>query len=699
MWKSFLTVVLVCSFSLLFAQSGKDYYAEGTNALDKKEYFEAIAALEAYLQSTNQAEKAYFPLSIAYYETGQLELASKYLTQLLNKGNEPRALLYYAKVLHTQNSFAEAAEYYKKYLPHTDQTAMVKKQIIHCRSGIDLYKEKSRAFVDNLGATINTAYDEMAPVLSPNHPNRVYFSAASPKSEGGKRDPNGFVNEDLGRFTFDMFKSEKENGIWQDALPLNPLLNTARHEILYGFTQEGLVAFFFRGFNLKFGEILTDTFRVDNQELTEEPVFNSPADAAFGDRDLCFVNDSTFIFSSVRPEGKGGYDLYVSKKQNGVWNDPVPLSDQINSPFHERSPHLNPGGDQLYFSSDRLESLGGFDVFTATLNKDKWSKPENLGKEINSASDEFYFVTAKDGYSAYFCSDRKIGYGGFDLYTAYFKEPLFVAGQKSANAFAKQLSEDNKGPENSPAKISNRKNWIVPSLLMIKEEEVLSAAQKEILNDIARKMMEFKEIDLNIFSFTDYEGPRKYDLYFALKQAENVGQYLIQQGISGSRLYITAAGSQYPIVMKDAGYSDPGINQRIDFRFTNIEELPFEIEYASGVPIDLVENSPYQGFFELTKGLTYSVQIAASQQLYESPVIEKYRNPLIRTRAGNPLIKYTIGIFDDYNEVRNLRYQLINEGYKGAFITAYIDGIRKTRDQLRNYLDQYEGLRSYINVE
>ena len=63
------------------------------------------------------------------------------------------------------------------------------------------------------------------------------------------------------------------------------------------------------------------------------------------------------------------------------------------------------------------------------------------------------------------------------------------------------------------------------------------------------------------------------------------------------------------------------------------------------------------------------------------------------------MIKYTIGIFDNYDEARNLRYQLLKEGYKGAFITAYIDGIRKTRDQLRPLVDHYDGLRSYINVE
>jgi outer membrane protein OmpA-like peptidoglycan-associated protein len=700
--KAVLLILLLSTPVLLGAQSTREWFSKGEIALERNQYFEAIEAFENYIEQSNNPEKAYLPLSIAYYESAQLPSAEKYLSLLINEEPDPLAILYYAKLLHEQNKFAEAANYYKKYLSEEEDSDKIKKHILHCRSGIKLKGESSKAFVDNLGPMVNTKHNEIAPVLSPNYPSRLYFSSASEKSEGGKRDPNGYPNEEFGSFTYDMFRIEKSNGTWDQAYPLNPDLNTARNEVLYNFTNQGLVAFFFRGFNMKFGEIVTDTFRTEKVELEKNTVFNSPADASYGDKDIFFVNDSTFIFSAVRDEGFGGYDLYITMREDGVWKDPVSLGRGINSPYHERTAHLSKNGEYLFFSSDRLESIGGYDIFSARWDGNSWYEIKNLGNGINSASDDLYFATGGDDYSAYFSSDRKTGFGGFDIYNAYFKEPIFKQTVTSFPDFKNYFSAQEISVNEEKPQAVKEEVWTLSPLIFEKDQEVINANQEIILDKVASKMKVFPKVELNLMSFSSYDGPKKYDLYFGLKRAEKVAEQLIIRGVEKERIYITACGSAYPAILDASSNPDVEsgkLNRRIDFKFSQKGGLPFKMQYDDLIPENSMQDSPYAEFQKLMSGLTYSVQIAASQQLYEGSALRDYRNPLIRSKAGNPAIKYTIGIFDNYNEARNLRYRLLKDGYKGSFVTAYIDGIRKTRDQLRSYLQEYDDLRAYINVE
>jgi hypothetical protein len=126
-------------------------------------------------------------------------------------------------------------------------------------------------------------------------------------------------------------------------------------------------------------------------------------------------NDGTTLyFSSDVPGGKGGSDIYMSKFENGKWNTPVNLGDKVNTPGDEIFPFIFQD-TILYFSSNGLGGLGGFDIFKINL-KDTNKIVENLGTPINSANDDFSIIVAKDGLSGYFASNRKNGMGADDIY-------------------------------------------------------------------------------------------------------------------------------------------------------------------------------------------------------------------------------------------------------------------------------------------
>ncbi len=77
---------------------------------------------------------------------------------------------------------------------------------------------------------------------------------------------------------------------------------------------------------------------------------------------------STMIFSSDRPGGFGGLDLYTSKlEQDGEWGKPVNMGPEINTPFNDDRPFLIKNGTILFFASQGHYNMGGYDIFRSDL--------------------------------------------------------------------------------------------------------------------------------------------------------------------------------------------------------------------------------------------------------------------------------------------------------------------------------------------
>ena len=142
---------------------------------------------------------------------------------------------------------------------------------------------------------------------------------------------------------------------------------------------------------------------------------------------------NTLLFTSIRPGGKGGADLYsVTKQANGSWGDLQSLS--VNTEGNEKSPFLHPDNQTLYFSSDGHRGLGGMDIFY--VKKDtagNWGEPQNIGYPINSDADDLGFFVSTNGNTAYFASNKLEGVGGWDLY--YF--PLYKEARPERVLFLK----------------------------------------------------------------------------------------------------------------------------------------------------------------------------------------------------------------------------------------------------------------------
>ncbi len=167
--------------------------------------------------------------------------------------------------------------------------------------------------------------------------------------------------------------------------------------------------------------------------------------AAWDSQPTLSADGRTLIFSSRRLGTTGGADLWATwRDEKDAWVTPVNLGPAINSLGDDESPFLHPDGQTLYFRSDGHAGMGSFDVFYSRKNEynDTWQKPINIGYPINTEGEEGAFIVSLDGKTAYFASDTDFSTGkskgNLDIY--YFN--LYEEARPRPSSFIKGYVTD-----------------------------------------------------------------------------------------------------------------------------------------------------------------------------------------------------------------------------------------------------------------
>jgi hypothetical protein len=114
------------------------------------------------------------------------------------------------------------------------------------------------------------------------------------------------------------------------------------------------------------------------------------------------------FFVSDMPGGQGGSDIYYCEYINNKWSTPVNMGSKVNSASREYYPYMHSSG-RLYFSSDRPGGMGGMDIYYTVLSFGSWETPVRLPPQINSVSNDFAFIAEDNLQTGYFASNRARG--------------------------------------------------------------------------------------------------------------------------------------------------------------------------------------------------------------------------------------------------------------------------------------------------
>ncbi len=153
----------------------------------------------------------------------------------------------------------------------------------------------------------------------------------------------------------------------------------------------------------------------------------------------------TLIFTNCQGRRSyGGCDLFITQKVGDEWSKPMNLGPEVNSRFWESQPSLSADGRTLYFVSTRPTGLGKRDIYVTYQNVDRtWSRPKNLGTPINTEEDEVSPFIHANGQTLYFSSDGHPGFGSFDLYVTEMEQNAWQEPKNLGyplNTFEEQVS-------------------------------------------------------------------------------------------------------------------------------------------------------------------------------------------------------------------------------------------------------------------
>ncbi len=267
--------------------------------------------------------------------------------------------------------------------------------------------------IENLGPNVNSEYGDYNSTVTADESMLLITSTRSGSA--------GTFQESTKAYPEDFWYCTKDSaGNWTKAKNLGAPINTYSNEGGPSYTADGQQIYFFMSGPKGDGNIYTST--VTGTEWSTPKMVDKICEDDSWEAQVSISADGTKIFFvSDRGEDKNSDIWWSEKKRNGSWKKPRKLPDYINTKYGEAKPFIHPDGKTLYFSSEGLGGVGGYDIYKCVWDekKEKWGLPVNIGYPINTRKDEYAFFVNATGTRAYMASDREGGYGMDDMYVIY----------------------------------------------------------------------------------------------------------------------------------------------------------------------------------------------------------------------------------------------------------------------------------------
>lgn len=386
-------------------------------------YKEALDYYEKAYQYNDENAALNYKMGACYLKLHQNKDAIEAFNKALSKDEEVASDIYYllAKAYHHDYQFENAIKNYQRCLEADilDDMNISKEEINvsirQCNKGIELMKEPVRVNINNLGDKINSEYDDYGPVMHPND-SILYFTSRR-KNENNKK---VWIGDN--KYYSNIYKAQKEGEEWQEARLVPGKVNSSDHGAIVEITEDPERIYFYRSDKNK-GDIYYSEKKKGKWKRPRK--FSRMVNTKYKETSMSFTPDGrgVYFISDMRDETIGGKDiLYSELNEKDKWTYPANLGSHINTQLDEEGVFINSTGDKLYFSSEGLNSMGGYDIFYSERDADgNWNEPENLGYPINTPYDDVLFQLIDDqGKKAYLSSVREDSRGGLDIYEVIF---------------------------------------------------------------------------------------------------------------------------------------------------------------------------------------------------------------------------------------------------------------------------------------
>ena len=355
-------------------------------------------------------------LADCYIHTHDYAKAQEWYGKLATMKNpKPDILLKYGEVLKINGKYKEAKKWFQEYGKAGGDAERAALLAESCDKAPEILQDSLRYRIMNM--PFNSAQSDI--VALPFGKGLIYTSA---RRRGGFAHA---VNSRNNNLFYDIFYTEKKAGKgYTRPKHLKGNIHTRFHDGPLTLNKKEDKMYFTRS-NYMTGKlnrskngrnhltIMSAVHTGRKWKVAEVLPFNSD-EYSCGHPSLSY-DEKILVFASDMPGGMGKTDLWMVKWENGKWSKPINLGPEVNTHGDEFFPELAKDGT-LYFSSNGQLGLGGLDIFSAAFNNNKWSNVKNVGYPVNSSADDFGLNFIGSTNKGYFSSNRDGGEGQDDIY-------------------------------------------------------------------------------------------------------------------------------------------------------------------------------------------------------------------------------------------------------------------------------------------
>lgn len=433
MKKSVLLIIIL--FQGVLSANSNSVLKKANALFEQFRYAEAIPVYMEALKSTdkNVQREATFRIADCYrFVNDVMETRSWYSKATMLFNPEPVHFYYLGQALRSLGKYAEAHEAFKKFSELVPDEKRGEIYASYCLEVKNIPHLPDTFMIKNAGF-LNSPYYDFCPAT---YNNGIVIVSDRIKNSETQQRRYGWTN-----FGFlNLFKSQPSYYLdfWtQMTKPeqLSSPFNQSFHDGPACFSADGKMVFLTRTLNNKVKKDKTN-YRTNLSQIyigsVEEGKNTTLKPFAYNNEKYSTghptvsADGKTMIFSSDMPGGYGGSDLYVSELQDGKWTKPQNLGPEINTFGNEVFPYWAKP-DVLYFSSDGHPGFGGLDIELTEKENGKWKKPVNPGEPLNSGYDDFGMLFIPGTNDGFFSSNRPGGLGADDIYA--FKNFALAAPQ------------------------------------------------------------------------------------------------------------------------------------------------------------------------------------------------------------------------------------------------------------------------------
>lgn len=392
-------------------------------------YYDAVNYYEEVLETHPEDVDVIYKLAESYFNARDYKNARDNYKLVAEKDDHVYAHSHYKYALclkmigDFRTAKTEFSTFIKSYRAYDTPVykKKVKNEIEGCDMALKAIENPLNVVIVHMGSVINAGYTEASPL--PFEDDKLLFSALKSDTlivtEDIKEKAGRFqlyqssISRMPGRTTMDIGSEGQMRWSTPELLPKE--INAPGKDVANGsFSPDGKNFYYTQCEQDKTGKMICDLYVSEYKneswskghklpETINVPGFTKthPTVGNYkkGSQLLYFVSDM--------PGSVGGLDIwYVEITKGGQYKDPKNLGKKVNTVSDELTPFYNNNSKILYFSSNGHPGFGGYDVFMTVGQQRKWTKPENVGFPLNSSVDDMYFVADSDEEGGYLVSNR-----------------------------------------------------------------------------------------------------------------------------------------------------------------------------------------------------------------------------------------------------------------------------------------------------